>query len=71
MKYNTVVLIAILITAVLALGLSYVISNYFFSQYSFYKMIQLFFAVLFLTTFYSPIKFFLIEYMDSEGPKDE
>ncbi len=64
MNYNIVSIISLLITAFLAFVLSYYLSIYFFKDTSLEKISQLISAILFMTTFYSPIKYFLLKYME-------
>lgn len=64
MNYNIVSTVSIIITALLSLLISYYISIWFFENTSWQKIVQLIAAILFMTTFYSPIKFILLKYMD-------
>ncbi|AXH10441.1 hypothetical protein CP960_12110 [Malaciobacter halophilus] len=71
MSYNIVSLIAIVITAVISLLASHYISLIFFEKtHSLFKIVQLIVAVVSMTTFYAPIKYFLIKYMDVEEEKE-
>ncbi len=70
-NYNVAIIVSIVITAVLALGVSYGVINFFFEQNSWKKIIQLIIAVLFMTTFYAPIKHILLKYMDIKGSDDD
>lgn len=71
MNYNVAIIISIVITMLLALGVSTLIVNLFFDAASYKKIIQLITAVFFMTTFYAPIKFILLKYMDIKGNEDE
>jgi len=71
MNYNVTIIVSIVITALLALGISFGVINFFFEDSSFKKIIQLIIAVLFMTTFYAPIKHILLKYMDIKGCDDE
>ena len=64
MNYSLAATISIVITALLALGTSFLISDYFFAGSSWGKIVQLVAAMFFLLTFYAPIKFMLLKYMD-------
>lgn len=64
MNYSLVATISLITTALLALGFSFLISSYFFAGTSWEKIVQLVVAMLFLVTFYAPIKFILLKYMD-------
>ena len=55
----------------LALGVSSLIVNLFFDDESLKKIIQLIAAIFFMTTFYAPIKFILLKYMNIKGNEDE
>lgn len=71
MNYNVAIIVAVVITMLLALGISSLIVNFFFDTSSWKKIIQLIAAILFMTTFYAPIKHILLKYMDIKGNEDE
>ncbi len=71
MNYNVAIIVSIIITMLLALGISYLMVDMFFEASSFKKIIQLIAAIFFMTTFYAPIKFILLKYMDIKGNEDE
>ncbi len=70
MSYNMVSIISIVITAVIALLVSHYFTLMFFEEkHSLFKIIQLIIAILTMTTFYAPIKYYLIKKIgiDEEG----
>lgn len=71
MNYNVAIIVSIIITMLLALGISSLIVSFFFEASSFKKVIQLIVAVFFMTTFYAPIKHILLKYMNIKGNEDE
>ena len=71
MKYNTIMILAILITSFFSLSIAYLLCNYFVSQYTFYKMFQLILTILLMTTFYAPIKHILLKNMKIKGDDNE
>jgi hypothetical protein len=70
-NYNVAIIVSIIITGLLALGISFGVSEMFFSSSSWKKIVQLILAIFFMTTFYSPIKYILLKYMDIKGSEDE
>lgn len=67
MNYNIVSIISIVITAVVSLLLSHYLTLVFLEQNSsFFKIVQLIVAIVSMTTFYAPIKYFLLRYMKIE-----
>lgn len=71
MNYNVAIIVAAVITMLLALGISTVAVDFFLADASWKKMAQLIAAILLMTTFYAPIKHILLKYMDIKGPEDE
>lgn len=71
MNYNVGIIVSIVITSLLALGISFGVVELFFAQTSWKKIVQLILAIFLMTTFYSPIKFILLKYMDIKGLEDE
>ena len=71
MNYNVAIIVSVVITMLLALGVSSILVELFFEANTWKKIIQLIGAVFFMTTFYAPIKFILLKYMDIKGPEDE
>jgi len=71
MNYNVAIIVSVVITMLLALGISNVLVELFFEVNTWKKIIQLIGAIFFMTTFYAPIKFILLKYMNIKGPEDE
>ncbi|AXH15725.1 hypothetical protein [Malaciobacter mytili] len=71
MSYNMVSVIAIAITAVIALLASHYFTLMFFEEeHSLFKIVQLIIAIVTMTTFYAPIKYYLIKKMGVEEEKE-
>ena len=71
MNYNIGIIVSLVITMLLALGVSFGLVNLFFEASSWKKIIQLIAAVFFMTTFYAPIKHILLKYMNVKGNDDD
>lgn len=72
MNYNLVVIISVVICGIISLLLSYYGTLLIFDEDSgLFKIIQLVIAIVSMTTFYAPIKVFLLDYMDVEIPESE
>jgi len=72
MNYNIVVIISIIICAILSLIISYYGMLFILDESSgLFKVGQLIIAVVCMTSFYAPIKFFLIKYMNIELDESE
>lgn len=72
MNYNIVVIISVVICAIISLLLSYYGTQLILDEKSgLFKMAQLLIAIVSMTTFYAPIKVFLLDYMDVEIPDSE
>lgn len=65
MNYNVVVVISAVICAIISLFVSYYLVLFILSENSsFFKIAQLIIAIVSMTTFYAPIKYLLIKYMN-------
>ena len=64
MNYNVASMISLVITALLALLVANLVSSYFFSETGFEEISKLIVAIMFLLSFYAPIKVILLKYMD-------
>ena len=75
MNYNLLVRISIVICAIISFVLSYYITLLMLDENSgFFKMVQLFIVIVLLSSFYAPIKYMLIKFMnfkEEENDKDE
>lgn len=72
MNYNIVVIVSALICGIISLLLSYYGTLLILDENSsLFKMAQLLIAVVSMTTFYAPIKVFLLNYMDIDIPEGE
>ncbi len=72
MSYNLVVIISVLICAII----SYVLSNYLVmlvldKDSGLFQVAQLIIAIVSMTTFYAPIKYILIKYMNIDELESE
>jgi hypothetical protein len=65
MNYNTAVVISAVICAIISLFISYYFVLFILSENSsFFKIAQFIVAIVSITTFYAPIKYLLIKYMN-------
>lgn len=75
MNYNLLVVISIVICAIISYVLSYYVTLLILDENSgFFKIVQLFIAVVSLSSFYAPIKFMLMKFMnfkEEESDKDK
>ena len=72
MSYNFVMIISIIICGILSLIISYYGMLFILDETSsLFKVGQLIIAVVCMTSFYAPIKFFLIEYMNVDLDESE
>lgn len=72
MNYNIVVIVSMTICAIISLLLSYYGVLLILDEKSgLFKIAQLVVAIASMTTFYAPIKHFLIKYMDIEIEESE
>ena len=72
MNYNVVVIISVIICGILSMIISYYGMLFILNEASsLFKVGQLIIAVVCMTTFYAPIKFFLIKYMDIDLDESE
>lgn len=67
MNYNIIVIISVVICAIISLFISYYLVLFILGENSsFFKIAQLIIAIVSMTTFYAPIKYLLIKFMDKE-----
>ena len=67
MNYNIIVLISVMICAIISLFISYYLVLFILGESnSFFKIAQLIIAIVSMTTFYAPIKYLLMKFMDIE-----
>ncbi|MDZ7819820.1 MAG: hypothetical protein U5K55_14935 [Aliarcobacter sp.] len=72
MNYNIVVVISIVICAIISLLISYYLVLFVLGENSsFFKIAQLIIAIVSMTTFYAPIKYLLMKYMNIEQEERE
>lgn len=72
MNYNGVVIISITICAILSLLISYYGVLLLLEESSpFFKVAQLLVAVVCMTSFYAPIKHYLLKYMEIEENEND
>lgn len=71
MNYNIAMIISVVSTACISLLFSYLLTDYFFEGASYFKVVQLIIAVLLMTTFYAPIKYVILKYMDIKGEDND
>ena len=65
MNYNIVVIISVIICAIISLLISYYIALFVLGESnSFFKIAQLIIAIVSMTSFYAPIKYLLMKYMN-------
>lgn len=65
MNYNIVVIISVVICAIISLLISYYFALFVLGEASsFFKIAQLVIAIVSMTTFYAPIKYVLLKYMN-------
>lgn len=72
MNYNVVMIISVVICAILSMLISYYGVLLLLDEESgLFKIAQLVVAIFCMTTFYAPIKYFLLNYMDVELDESE
>lgn len=72
MNYNIIVIISVIICGILSITISYYGMLFILDESSgLFKVGQLIIAVVFMTSFYAPIKFFLIKYMKIDLDESE
>lgn len=72
MNYNIVVIVSVVICAIISMLISYYGVLLLLDENSgLFKMAQLIVAIVSMTTFYAPIKHFLLKYMDVEESEGE
>ncbi|WP_121628096.1 hypothetical protein [Poseidonibacter antarcticus] len=72
MNYNIIVIISVIICAIISLLLSYYGVLLFLDENSsLFKIAQLIVAIVSMTTFYAPIKYLLLKYMDIDLSESE
>ena len=65
MNYNIAVVISAIICAIISMFISYYLVLFILSENSsFFKIAQFIVAIVSMTTFYAPIKYLLIKYMN-------
>lgn len=65
MNYNVMVVISAMICAIISLFISYYLVLFILGESSsFFKIAQLIIAIVSMTTFYAPIKYLLMKFMD-------
>lgn len=72
MNYNLVMIISVVICAIISMLLSYYGTLLVLDEKSgLFKIVQLVIAIVSMTTFYAPIKSFLMNYMDVDMSESE
>ena len=72
MNYNFLIIISIVICAIISFILSYYLALFTVGEKSsFFKIVQLIVAIVSMTTFYAPIKYLLMKFMDIEQEERE
>jgi len=72
MNYNLVMIISVVICAIISMLLSYYGTLLILDEKSgLFKIVQLVIAIVSMTTFYAPIKSFLMNYMDVDMSESE
>ncbi len=72
MSYNLIVIISILICAIISYLFSLYLVEFILGKESgFFKFAQLVVAIVSMTTFYAPIKHFMLKYLEIENFDDE
>jgi hypothetical protein len=67
MNYNIIVIISIIICVIISLFISHYLSLFILGENSsFFKIAQLIIAIVSMTTFYAPIKYLLLKFLDKE-----
>ena len=74
MKYNIIVILSAVICAIISMFISYYLVFFTLGKdSSFFKIAQFIVAIVSITTFYAPIKYILMKYMNikEEREKDD
>ncbi|MDD2888911.1 MAG: hypothetical protein PHY66_14025 [Aliarcobacter sp.] len=74
MKYNIIVILSAVICAIISMFISYYLVFFALGkESSFFKIAQFIVAIVSITTFYAPIKYILMKYMNikEEREKDD
>ena len=71
MNYNFIVIISLIICAIISFVASYLSLLMLSETSALFKVSQLIIAIISMTTFYAPIKHFLLKYMEIKEDKSE
>ena len=72
MNYNIIVIISIVICAIISMLASYYLVLFILGENSsLFKIAQLIITIVSMTTFYAPIKYLLMKFMDIEQEERE
>ena len=72
MNYNIIVIISIVICAIISMLTSYYLVLFILGENSsLFKIAQLIITIVSMTTFYAPIKYLLMKFMDIEQEERE
>ena len=72
MNYNIIVIISIVICAIISMLISYYLVLFTLGESSsLFKIAQLIITIVSMTTFYAPIKYLLMKFMDIEQEERE
>lgn len=72
MNYNIIVIVSITICAIISSFISYYLVIFTLGEESgFFKIAQLILTIVSMTTFYAPIKYILMKYMDVEEEREK
>ena len=72
MNYNIVMIVSLIISATISLFIGYYLVIFILNEQSiFFKIVQLIFTILSMITFYAPIKYIVIKYINIEEERKE
>ena len=72
MKYNAIVILSAIICAIISMFISYYLVLFALGKDSgFFKIAQFILAIISITTFYAPIKYILMKYMNIKEEREE
>ncbi len=72
MNYNIVMIVSLIISATISLFIGYYLVIFILNEQSiFFKIVQLIFTIFSMITFYAPIKYILIKYINIEEERKE
>ena len=72
MNYNIIVIISIVICAIISMLIRYYVVLFILGENSsLFKIAQLIITIVSMTTFYAPIKYLLMKFMDIEQEEKE